>query len=35
MKLFLIVKLYLRQIELFKIELFWPLTVCKQNLYLN
>ena len=27
-------ELYLHSIELFKIELFWRLTVCKENLYL-
>ena len=27
-------ELYLRWTELFDIELFWHLTVCKQNLYL-
>ena len=27
-------KLYLYQTELFNIELFWHLTVCKQNIYL-
>ena len=34
MKLFLILKLYLHEIELFNIELFWYSTVSKQNLYL-
>ena len=34
MELFLALKLYLRKTELFKIELFWHLTVCKQKLYL-
>ena len=35
MELFLTVKLYLHLTEykLFNIELFWHLTVCKQNLY--
>ena len=33
-ELFLTLKLYLHKIELFNIELFWHLTVCKQNLYL-
>ena len=32
MELILTFKLYLRKIELFKIELFWDLTVCKENL---
>ena len=31
---FLILKLYLHETELFNIELFWHLTVRKQNLYL-
>ena len=31
---FLILKLYLHYTESFNIELFWHLTVCKQNLYL-
>ena len=35
MELFLIMKLYFNSTELFNIELFWHLTVCKQNLYLN
>ena len=34
MELFLTLKLYLRKTELFNIELFWYLTICKQNLYL-
>ena len=34
MELFLTMKLYLHKIELFNIELFWHLTVGKQNLYL-
>ena len=34
MELFLTLKLYLRQTELFEMELFWHLTVCKPNLYL-
>ena len=34
MELFLILKLYLHLTKLFAIELFWHLTVCKQNLYL-
>ena len=34
MELFLTLKLYLRFIELFNIERFWHLTVCKQNLRL-
>ena len=34
MELFLMLKLYLHETELFDIELFWHLTVCKQNLYL-
>ena len=34
MELFLRLKLYLQLTELFNIELFWHLTVCKQNLYL-
>ena len=34
MELFLTLKLYLHKAELFTIELFWHLTVCKQNLYL-
>ena len=34
MELFLTLKQYLHQIELFNIEPFWRLTVCKQNLYL-
>ena len=32
---FLVLKLYLHLIELFNIELFWHLTLCKQNLYLH
>ena len=31
---FLTLKLYLHLTELFNIELFWQLTLCKQNLYL-
>ena len=34
MELFLTLKLYLRETELFNIELFWHLTVGKQDLYL-
>ena len=34
-ELFLTLKLYLHKTELFNIELFWHLTVCKQNLYLD
>ena len=34
MELFLTSKLYLRWTELFNIELFLYLRVCKQNLYL-
>ena len=34
MELFLTLKLYLLWTELLNIELFWHLTVCKQNLYL-
>ena len=34
MELILISKLYLNETELFNIELFWHLTVCKENLYL-
>ena len=34
MELFLTLKLYLHETELFNIELFWHLTVSKQNLYL-
>ena len=34
MELFLTLKLYLHETELFNIELFSYLTVCKQNLYL-
>ena len=33
MELFLTLKLYLHYTYLFNIELFWHLTVCKQNLY--
>ena len=33
MELFLTLKLYLHKTELFNIELFWHLTVCKENLY--
>ena len=33
MELFLTSNPYLRQTELFKIELFWHLTVSKQKLY--
>ena len=33
MELFLTLKLYLHQTELFNIELFWHSTVRKQNLY--
>ena len=31
---FFTLKQYLRKTELFEMELFWYLTVCKQNLYL-
>ena len=34
MEMFLTLKLYLHEIELFDIEPFWHLTVCKQKLYL-
>ena len=34
MELFLTLKLYLHKTKLFNLELFWHLTVCKQNLYL-
>ena len=34
MEMFLTLKLYLHQTELFDIELFWHLTVNKQYLYL-
>ena len=34
MELFLTLKLYLNKTDLFNIELFWHLTMCKQNLYL-
>ena len=34
MQLFFILKLYLHKTDLFDIELFWHLTVCKQNLNL-
>ena len=34
MEVFLTLKLYLYKTELFNIELFWHLTVFKQNLYL-
>ena len=34
MELLLTLKLYLHWIESFNIELFWHLTVCKQNLSL-
>ena len=34
MELFFTLKLYLDLTELLNIELFWHLTVCKQNLYL-
>ena len=34
MELFLTLKLHLYKTELFNIELFWHLTVSKQNLYL-
>ena len=34
MELFLSLKLYLHWIDMFNIELFWHLTVSKQNLYL-
>ena len=34
MELFLTLKLYLRETELFNIELFRRLTVCKENVYL-
>ena len=32
--LFLSLELYLHQTEVFEIELFWHLSVCKQNLFL-
>ena len=35
MELFLTLKLYLHKTEVFNIELFWLVTVCKQNLYLH
>ena len=28
------IELYIHETELFNIEMFWYLTVCKQNLYL-
>ena len=34
MELFLTLKLYLLENELFDIELFWHLTECKQNRYI-
>ena len=34
MELFLTLKLYLHKTDLFNIELFWHLTVCKQDLFL-
>ena len=34
MELFLTLKMYLHLTGLFNIELFWHLTLCKQNLYL-
>ena len=34
MELFLTLKLYLQKTDFVNIELFWHLTVCKQNLYL-
>ena len=34
MELFLTLKLYLHETDLFNIELFWYLTVYKQSLYL-
>ena len=34
MELFLTLKLYLLKSELFNIELFWQITVHKENLYL-
>ena len=34
MEKFLTLKLYWHKTELFEIELFWYLTVCKQKLYL-
>ena len=34
MELFLTLKLYLHETGLFNMELFWHLTVRKQNLYL-
>ena len=34
MELFLTLKLYLHRTGLFNRELFWHLTVCKQNLHL-
>ena len=33
MELFLTLKVYLRQTDLFNIELFWHLNGCKHNLY--
>ena len=33
MEMFLTLKLYWLKTDLFDIELFWHLTVCKQNLY--
>ena len=35
MELFLTLKLYLHKTELFNIELFLHLTVCKENLWLH
>ena len=34
MELFLTLKLYLYETELFNIDLFWHLTVCGENVYL-
>ena len=34
MELFFTLKVYLHETELFNIELFWHLTVCKENLNL-
>ena len=33
-RFFFILKLYLRETELFHIEMIWHLTACEQNLYL-
>ena len=34
MELFLTLKMYLHETDLFNIELFWHLTVCKENKFL-